>query len=114
MPPPTPKVNAPGLSKPVMFEPMPLNPPTLFRKSSLAIRMPAAKVGWTLFKRSLGFRTLLDVIPLDASLVRGSHGRQDRSDDDGPMVMSRESQLFSGPLLASIDVFNLILGHLRS
>ena len=33
------------------------------------------KVAWTLLKRKLGFRSLLDVIALDASLVKGSHGR---------------------------------------
>ena len=32
-----------------------------------AIRMPALTVGWKLARRKLGFRTLLDVIPLDAS-----------------------------------------------
>ena len=34
-------------------------------------------------KKTLGFRTLMDVIPLDASLVKGSHGRP-TSDADGP------------------------------
>ncbi len=42
-----------------------------------AIRFPSLAIGWRLFKRSLGLRTLLDVIPLDPSLVRGSHGRVD-------------------------------------
>jgi predicted AlkP superfamily pyrophosphatase or phosphodiesterase len=39
------------------------------------IRLPTLKVGWTLAKRTLGFRYLMDVIPLDAALVKGSHGR---------------------------------------
>jgi predicted AlkP superfamily pyrophosphatase or phosphodiesterase len=30
---------------------------------------------WKLLRKKLGFRTLLDVIPLDAGLVKGSHGR---------------------------------------
>ncbi len=34
-----------------------------------------AKVMWRLAQRKAGMRALLDVIPLDASLVRGSHGR---------------------------------------
>lgn len=34
-----------------------------------------AKVMWRLAQRRLGMRALLDVIPLDAGLVRGSHGR---------------------------------------
>jgi predicted AlkP superfamily pyrophosphatase or phosphodiesterase len=40
---------------------------------------PAINAKWAiasrLVKKKLGFRTLMDVIPLDASLVRGSHGR---------------------------------------
>jgi predicted AlkP superfamily pyrophosphatase or phosphodiesterase len=42
-----------------------------------AIRFPKFAIAWRLLKRRLGLRTLLDVIPLDASLVRGSHGRVD-------------------------------------
>jgi hypothetical protein len=42
-----------------------------------AIRFPKIAIAWRLLKRRLGLRTLLDVIPLDASLVRGSHGRVD-------------------------------------
>jgi len=33
--------------------------------------------------RKLGFRALMDVIPLDASLVRGSHGRLTDKTEDG-------------------------------
>lgn len=36
---------------------------------------PRLAVAWRLAKKKLGFRTLLDVIPLDAGLVKGSHGR---------------------------------------
>ena len=42
-----------------------------------AIRFPKLAVGWRLARRALGFRTLMDVIPLDATLVKGSHGRLD-------------------------------------
>ncbi|MGA2541019.1 MAG: nucleotide pyrophosphatase/phosphodiesterase family protein [Verrucomicrobiota bacterium] len=34
------------------------------------------RILWRLLRRNLGFRTLLDVIPLDAGLVKGSHGRR--------------------------------------
>jgi hypothetical protein len=78
-----------------------------------AIRIPALTVGWKLFKRSLGQRSLLDVIPLDASLVRGSHGRSDGWTDDGPVVMSRRADLFDGDRITSIDVHDLLLRHLR-
>ena len=77
------------------------------------IGMPAVAVGWKLFKRTLGFRTLLDVIPLDATLVKGSHGRQDESDDDGPVILSRERAWLGSQRLRSVDVYEVILRHLR-
>jgi predicted AlkP superfamily pyrophosphatase or phosphodiesterase len=52
-----------------------------------AIRMPMVKVGYKLFKRKLGFRDLLDVIPLDASLVKGSHGRIDNPLSSSPVFL---------------------------
>src|SRR5690606_16569115 len=39
------------------------------------VALPAAKIAKFLLKKKLGFRALLDVTPLDASLVKGSHGR---------------------------------------
>jgi predicted AlkP superfamily pyrophosphatase or phosphodiesterase len=75
------------------------------------LRLPAMTVGWKLLKRSLGFRTLLDVIPLDAALVRGSHGRADGG-DNGPMAISHGADLFEGDCLDSVDVYHLILRHL--
>jgi predicted AlkP superfamily pyrophosphatase or phosphodiesterase len=39
------------------------------------ITFPKGKIGWRLLKKMLGFRYYMDVIPLDASLVKGSHGR---------------------------------------
>ncbi|MDB4257825.1 alkaline phosphatase family protein [bacterium] len=41
------------------------------------IKFPIAKIGSFLIKKKLGFRGLMDVIPLDANLVKGSHGRDD-------------------------------------
>ena len=34
------------------------------------------KIAWRLLQKRLGFRMLMDVIPLDATLVKGSHGSQ--------------------------------------
>ena len=75
------------------------------------MRMPRATVGWKLAKRALGLRTLLDVIPLDASLVKGSHGRRDGPAEDGPLCLSRSAALFDGDRLQSVDVYDLILRH---
>ena len=43
-----------------------------------AIRFPKLAVGSRIIRRKLGFRTLLDVVPTDTSLVGGSHGRIDQ------------------------------------
>jgi len=78
-----------------------------------AIHVPGLTVGWKLFKRALGFRSLLDVIPLDATLVRGSHGRPVDWDDDAPLVMSRQADLMPSDRLRSTDVYDVILSHVR-
>jgi predicted AlkP superfamily pyrophosphatase or phosphodiesterase len=40
-----------------------------------------------LAQKSLGFRYRMDVIPLDATLVRGSHGVHPTRDEDGPLIV---------------------------
>ena len=79
-----------------------------------AIRVPALTVGWKLARRKLGFRTLLDVIPLDATLVKGSHGRRTVATDiDAPVFLTRRKDLASSSPIRSIDVQSLLLQHLR-
>ncbi|MCS5679093.1 MAG: alkaline phosphatase family protein, partial [Acidimicrobiales bacterium] len=51
------------------------------------IPLPAVKIAWTLAKKNLGFRTLLDVIGTDARLVRGSHGRLPARPEEGPVFL---------------------------
>lgn len=76
------------------------------------IRIPALKLGWTLARKALGFRYLMDVIPLDASLVRGSHGRITDHDDAGPLFLSSEPDLLpEGPVQAT-DVKRMVLEHI--
>jgi len=77
-----------------------------------SIGMPALQIGWKLARRKAGFRTLLDVIPLDATLVKGSHGRFGEWSDDGPCVVSRQTALFRSDQMMSVDVHSLMLRHL--
>ena len=77
-----------------------------------AIRIPPLTVGWKLMKRKAGFRSLLDVIPLDATLVKGSHGRQTGWDEDGPVFISRAKELMPSTQITSVDVHALMLAHL--
>ncbi|MEO7189845.1 MAG: nucleotide pyrophosphatase/phosphodiesterase family protein [Vicinamibacterales bacterium] len=76
------------------------------------IRIPPLTVGWKLFKRSLGLRSLLDVIPLDATLVRGSHGRSDGWSEHGPLIISRRQDLLPSDRIRSVDVYDIIMSHL--
>jgi predicted AlkP superfamily pyrophosphatase or phosphodiesterase len=77
-----------------------------------AMRLPMLRVGWKLAKRKLGFRSLLDVIPLDAALVRGSHGRAGPASEEGPVLISRDAPHLPD-ILSSVDVCGVLLGHLR-
>jgi predicted AlkP superfamily pyrophosphatase or phosphodiesterase len=77
-----------------------------------ALYFPRLKIAWKLARKALGFRTLLDVIPLDASLVRGSHGRLTDRDEDGPVFLSSEPDLLPEGPIAATAVKALILDHL--
>jgi hypothetical protein len=59
----------------------------------------------------MGFRYLMNVIPLDASLVRGSHGRIPASLAEGPVAISSEAGALATTLEAT-DVRDLMLAHL--
>lgn len=76
------------------------------------LRLPQLQVGLTLAKRRLGFRSLLEVVSLDASLVRGSHGRIPASPEDGPVLITSRPELLAGETVSATDVFDLILAHL--
>jgi predicted AlkP superfamily pyrophosphatase or phosphodiesterase len=76
-----------------------------------AIRLPKLAIGWRLAKRKLGFRALMDVIPLDADLVKGSHGRVTDSADDGPLLISSVAALLPPGAIAATDVKQLLLAH---
>lgn len=49
---------------------------------------PTGRVIRRLVQKKLGFRTLFDVIPLDATLVRGSHGRPATNELDRPLLIA--------------------------
>ena len=77
-----------------------------------AIRIPPLTVGWKLIKRKAGLRSLLDVIPLEATLVKGSHGRRTSAAEEGPVFISASAELVPAAAIESVDVYGLILRHL--
>ena len=77
-----------------------------------AIRFPKFAVGWRLIKRKLGMRALMDVIPLDAALVRGSHGRADTPETRSPVVISSAVDTLPEGVCQATDVKQLMLDHI--
>lgn len=74
-----------------------------------AIKFPVLKILGKVIKKKLGMRMLMDVIPLDASLIKGSHGRLPENPDDGAI-------LIAGPKVDKrcykmTDIYHLILEH---
>lgn len=57
------------------------------------IKFPLVKIAGFLAKKKLGFRGLMDVIPLDADLVKGSHGRDDVPESEQPMVIGKGAEM---------------------
>ena len=76
-----------------------------------AITFPKLALGWRLLKRRLGCRTLLDVIPLDPGLVKGSHGRVDQPLDRRPVLITKAEPSSEQDILAA-GVRDVILEHL--
>ena len=52
-----------------------------------ALAFPKLRVAAKLLRKALGFRMLMDVIPLDPSLVKGSHGVCPRDERDWPLLL---------------------------
>jgi hypothetical protein len=75
------------------------------------LNFPKLKIGLTLARKKLGFRYLMRTTPLDAGLVRGSHGRLTDTPDAGPVFMSSEPALVDRESVHATDVKDLILTH---
>jgi len=66
------------------------------------IKFPKLRIAWFLLKKKLGFRATLNVIPLDASLVKGSHGRDNVPESEQPVFISRSAKVSSAHDVASV------------
>ena len=72
------------------------------------IRFPRLKILRRLLQKKLGFRMLMDVIPLDAMRVKGSHGRRPAEKKDWPVIVSDQPKLLAGDTIDSTDVFEIL------
>jgi len=75
------------------------------------LRFPALRVGMRLAQKALGMRYLMDVVPLDASLVRGSHGRLPEHAREGPLLMTSTPELLPRGALHASDVKAIVSSH---
>lgn len=81
--------NAPDFARTVDIHRKPgFDPVELFLDPDLLL--PKMKIVRRLLQKHLGFRMLMDVIPLDTRLVKGSHGRPESSPDSGPLIISSQ------------------------
>jgi predicted AlkP superfamily pyrophosphatase or phosphodiesterase len=78
------------------------------------LRAAKLRIGLRLAQKVLGMRYLMDVIPLDATLVRGSHGRLTDRAEDGPLFITSEPQLLGEGPVAATGVRDLLLDHVFS
>ena len=75
------------------------------------IRFPKLRIANRLARKLLGFRYYMDMIGLDAGIVRGSHGRlpdENRMSQDGPVFICSSKRIERDELHAT-DVRNLLL-----
>lgn len=68
------------------------------------------RAGYKLARKLLGFRYLMDVIPLDATLVKGSHGGINIPKECYPIIVTDEAA--EKPELEAVDVYDVIWKHL--
>jgi len=73
-----------------------------------AIAFPKLKIAKFLLKKKLGIRGLLDVIPLDPTLVKGSHGRDKVKDSEKPLLIGSLHKVETAQ-----DIHSAIREHFR-
>jgi predicted AlkP superfamily pyrophosphatase or phosphodiesterase len=75
------------------------------------IPLPKLKIARRLLQKKLGFRMLMDVVPLDAALVKGSHGRRPADQKDWPVIITEKPGMLGTKPIESTEVFQILLRH---
>tara|TARA_R110002012_G_scaffold85005_1_gene212017 strand:- start:3494 stop:4867 length:1374 start_codon:yes stop_codon:yes gene_type:complete len=76
-----------------------------------ADRLVVPKVMWKLLKKKLGFRTVLDIIPLKTELVHGSHGRIPEDKEDWPILATNSIENLPKQELLATEVYEVLKNH---
>ncbi len=69
------------------------------------------KVIWKLIKKKLGFRTVLNIIPLNAALIKGSHGIVPEDKDDYPIFITNKKDIGLAQNMQATEVYSLLKKH---
>lgn len=77
-------------------------------------KLVVPKILWKLLKKKIGFRTVMDVIPLKAELVKGSHGRIPESREDWPILMTNKPGYLKSDTITATKVFSILENHLKT
>jgi predicted AlkP superfamily pyrophosphatase or phosphodiesterase len=72
------------------------------------LRAPKLKIMGRLLQKKLGFRMLMDVIPLDAALVKGSHGIRPSNRMDHPILIAEQTGLAGSSIIQATDIYRVI------
>ncbi len=64
------------------------------------------RAGYKLLRKKAGFRYVMDVIPLDATLIKGSHGRIDSSNEYHPILIT--SKRLENEGIPAIEIYDII------
>lgn len=68
------------------------------------------RAGYKLLRKKLALRYVMDVIPLDATLVKGSHGALAKNEQLHPVLITNKK--WEGEKLLATDVYSVIWNHL--
>lgn len=66
------------------------------------------RILWKLLLKKLGFRVLMDVIPLAPELIKGSHGRIPEDRNYYPVALSNSKDAFTDSIIPPEQVFSVI------
>ena len=72
------------------------------------LKLVPLRIGWRLLKKKLGFRMLMDLIPLDATLVKGSHGVRPADRKNFPILIVEDPTLITDASIEATEIYGII------
>ena len=106
------KKKAPDFAKTVEIHKKPgYDPAELFIDPN--IKWAKFRIFLTLLKKKLGFRYLMKYIPLNDTIVKGSHGRINTNPKNYPIIVTQKKHLLRSNLIEATEVFSILLEHIK-